>query len=213
VESTDGRHHVVIDTERLRIRPWHGTDASAALTIYGDPDVVRWLRPFMDPVHDTATMRIVIDRWTSNDRSAADAGKPVGHWAVERRSDGVVVGGVSLQYVPPDDADLEVGWHLARNAWGSGYASEAGDAVVRWALHDGDALEVFALVGSRNDRAASTATRVGMELVGETDLYGDVPLQVYRLRHADLGLAGPGDEWVQPLSASGLAASRPGETR
>jgi RimJ/RimL family protein N-acetyltransferase len=186
--STEAGDRVVIGTERLLIRPWQSADVTAALGIYGDPEIARWLRPLMGRVRDARTMAAVLDRWHAADRDEVAAGRPVGHWAVQRREDGVVVGGVSLQYLPPDDADLEVGWQLSRDAWGHGYAAEAGTALVRWVLHASDVLEVFALVGTHNARAAATAVRVGMERVGETDEYGDVPLEVFRLRHADLGV-------------------------
>ncbi|HEX7717805.1 MAG TPA: GNAT family N-acetyltransferase [Marmoricola sp.] len=186
--STEAGDRVVIGTERLLIRPWESTDVAAALGIYGDPEVTRWLRPLMGRVRDERTMAAVLDRWRAADREAVAAGRPVGHWAVQRREDHRVVGGVSLQYLAPDDADLEVAWQLSRDAWGHGYAAEAGAALVRWVLHASDVLEVFALVGAHNVRAAATAVRVGMERVGETDEYGILPLQVYRLRHADLGV-------------------------
>ena len=70
--------------------------------------------------------------------------------------------------------------------WGHGYATEAGDAVARWALHRGGVQEVFALVSPGNDRAVATARRIGMEWIGETDQYHQQKLELYRIRHDDL---------------------------
>ena len=52
--------------------------------------------------------------------------------------------------------------------------------------------EVFAVVRPTNKRAAFMARRIGMEWVGETDKYYDLPLHVYRLRSADLDTPLPG---------------------
>jgi len=44
----------VLVTERLRLRPWRPDDADAALALYGDPHVVRWLSPAMTVVNEPA---------------------------------------------------------------------------------------------------------------------------------------------------------------
>lgn len=46
--------------------------------------------------------------------------------------------------------------------------------------------ELFAVVRTQNGRGAATAQRVGMEWVGETEIYYELRLQVYRLRKGDL---------------------------
>ena len=56
-----------------------------------------------------------------------------GLWAVERTEDGALLGMAGLNPVPPGiitGEGLEVGWRLARHAWGYGYATEAGRAAV-----------------------------------------------------------------------------------
>jgi RimJ/RimL family protein N-acetyltransferase len=168
-----------IETERLEIRPWRDADAPDALAIYGDEEVVRWLTPEMDRVPDEAAMRAVLRQWQADDV------KPVGHWAVQERGAGRLVGGVALLRLAPWE-DIELGWQLARTAWGQGYAAEAGEAVARWSMHHANVDELFALVGASNTRAAATATRIGMEWIGETDEYHHRRMELYRLRHDDL---------------------------
>ncbi|MFJ2605331.1 GNAT family N-acetyltransferase [Streptomyces sp. NPDC091279] len=180
-------HRVVIEgtritTPRLVLRRWSVEDAEAALGVYGDAEVARWLAPALERVPDAAAMRELIARWISLG-AALDA--PQGRWAIERRDDGTVIGGTTLLAMPPGRRDLEIGWQLAPAAWGSGLASEAGHAVAHYAFASG-VDELFAVVRPRNERGAATARRVGMEWVGETDKYYGLRLQVYRLRPADL---------------------------
>ena len=45
------------------LRGWQVDDAAAALEIYGNPDVARWLTPAIDRVPDLETMRKLLGRW------------------------------------------------------------------------------------------------------------------------------------------------------
>ena len=56
-----------LTTERLVLRGWQVDDAPAALEIYGEPDVARWLSPAMDKVADVDAMRDVLARWIKED--------------------------------------------------------------------------------------------------------------------------------------------------
>jgi RimJ/RimL family protein N-acetyltransferase len=187
--SEPGRHTVtvertssgtVIRTPRLTLRPWAVEDADAALRVYGDHEVARWLSPAMDVVTDAAAMREVLDGWSNQEPAA-----PEGRWAVELSDTGELVGGVAVLPLPPEGDDLEIGWQLAPHAWGRGIAAEAGHAVAHHAFTVG-VEELFAVVREQNSRGAATAQRVGMEWVGETDKYYQLHLQVFRLRKGDL---------------------------
>jgi RimJ/RimL family protein N-acetyltransferase len=179
----------VLKTDRLTLRPWRLGDAEAALRIFGDNEVARWLTPALERVADVSAMRLLLQRWNLDDaRSPA----PAGRWAVELSTEARVVGGVSLLYLPPGGEDLEIGVQLAPDVWGQGLAIEAGHRVAHYAFaHDG-VDEVFAVARPTNTRAAAMARRIGMEWVGETDKYYDLRLHVYRLWAADLDKPLPG---------------------
>ena len=167
--------------ERLVLRGWEARDAPAALSAYGDEQVARWLSPAMDLVQDTDAMRALLDQWVAEDSRLLT---PAGRWAIERREDGLVVGGASLLPLPPDE-EFEIGWALHPHVWGHGYATESGLALARWAFAQG-IEQVIALVRPANVRAVGTVRRIGMEWVGETEKYHGLRLQEYRLRPGDL---------------------------
>ncbi len=168
-------------TERLVLRQWTGDDAGAALSSYGDADVARWLAPAMDRIGDEAAMRVVLQQWIAEDERLLT---PAGRWAIERREDGIVIGGATLLGLPPDD-EYEIGWQLQRDAWGHGYATETGRALAGRAFEQG-LEQVIAVVRPANVRALATVRRMGMEWIGETEKYHDLRLQAYRLRPPDL---------------------------
>jgi RimJ/RimL family protein N-acetyltransferase len=175
-----------IVTDRLVLRPWQPDDAEAALEIYGDAEVARWLAPAMAQVPDLAAMRLVLQQWL------ADAERmitPAGRWAIELGEDGSLIGGATLLPLHPDE-EFEVGWQLKHDSWGHGYATETGLALARFAFQQG-IEQVIALVRPANSRAEAMVRRLGMEWVGETEKYHDLRLQEWRLRPGDLNGDGP----------------------
>ena len=86
-------------------------------------------------------------------------------WAMERVLDGAFLGLGGLQHTPydaPFTPAVEVGWRLARQHWGKGYASEA----ARLALAHGFGIcglrEVVAVAAPANTRSLAVMERVGM---------------------------------------------------
>ena len=85
--------------------------------------------------------------------------------AAERKSGGVFVGMVGLQRfrgAGPLGPCVEIGWRLAREHWGMGYATEAARA---WLAHGFDALglpEIVAFTNAGNARSLAVMARLGM---------------------------------------------------
>ncbi|NIK55838.1 GNAT family N-acetyltransferase [Kribbella shirazensis] len=173
---------LTLETDRLLIRDWKEDDADAALEIFGSADVAPWLSPAIDKVPDTASMRLILQAWIEAQPNFV---VPAGRWAIERKSDGELVGALLIRLLPPYEEDLEIGWQLRPSAWGHGYATEASRGLMRWAFSGGEVDELFAVARPHNKRAIATAKRLGMEWVGETDKYYDLNLQVYRIRASE----------------------------
>jgi RimJ/RimL family protein N-acetyltransferase len=113
---------LVFQTERLRIRKWDPEkDAAANLRIYEDEEVMRFLRG-AGPIEPRTleTQRVLLERTTKRD----EATPGLGYWAMERIDDGEVIGALLLKSLD-DTEEIEVGYHLRRDAWGNGYATEA----------------------------------------------------------------------------------------
>jgi RimJ/RimL family protein N-acetyltransferase len=168
-------------TERLVLRSWRVGDADAAMGIYGDAEVSRWLSPAMDKVSDASAMRLLLQQWIAEDDRLTP---PAGRWAIEQRDNERLIGGAVVLPLPPGDEDHELGVQLHSAVWGKGYASEAGSALARWAFDQG-LDELLAVVRPANRRAAAMARRIGMDWVGETQKYYGLQLQVFRLRPGD----------------------------
>jgi RimJ/RimL family protein N-acetyltransferase len=86
-------------------------------------------------------------------------------WAVERRGEGAFIGCVGLSAVREDiplAPAIEVGWRLARAAWGRGYASEAAGAVIRHGFARRGLEEIVAFTASTNLRSRAVMERLGL---------------------------------------------------
>jgi RimJ/RimL family protein N-acetyltransferase len=173
----------LIKTSRLVLRPWESSDIADAVNVYTAPPGARWMVPQLNATDEPVELRTTFALWRAE---ADDASGCIGHWAVQTRAGADVVGGLSLQYAPGGGESLTISWALAPSAWGHGYAAEAGDALIRWAMHEEGVEEVFAILQPDNARATATAQRIGMQWVSELGHLSRGRYQVYRLRHEDL---------------------------
>jgi RimJ/RimL family protein N-acetyltransferase len=100
-----------------------------------------------------------------------------GMWALERIDGGAFIGRVGLHH-PPYWPSLEAGWVLARDAWGHGFAREAGAAVLAYARRELPPQRLVSFIRPGNERSVQVALALGATFDGQADLLG-TPVQVY----------------------------------
>lgn len=146
------------ETERLRLRPWTLDDADVFHRIWGNPQVIWWGHA-VDREESVRVLARVLKRCTS-----MPAG--LGWWALLEKDTGAVVGGVMLQ--PARYAtDVEVGYHVAQEAWGRGYATEAARAIVRYGLDELGLPRIVAAIHPDNYASRRVVDKLGMRNVGD----------------------------------------------
>jgi RimJ/RimL family protein N-acetyltransferase len=110
-----------------------------------------------------------------------------GHWVLEELDTGEPVGRTGLLN-PHGWPDLEVGWTVAREHWGKGYAPEAARAACRYAHDELGARHIVSLIDPSNANSIRVAEKLGEQVEGSFQLRG-FDLRVYG---ADLPLTGSG---------------------
>lgn len=160
----------VIETERLLLRDWQLEDTAAAFAIYGDPEVVRFLGDG-EPMPDLIAQRAWLAERIERHRSLKLKG--LGAWALVERNTEKIVGTMLLKPLPPNNREIEVGWHLARGVWGRGYASEAGAAVLGYGFFVLKLEAIYAVIKPSNTRSVGVAVRLRMRWVERTTRYYD----------------------------------------
>src|SRR5215831_15396437 len=86
-----------------------------------------------------------------------------GFWAVEVTATGAFVGFTGLDTVDDEMpfTGIEVGWRLARSAWGHGYATEAAQAALRYGFDVLKLPEIIAVTMAHNERSLAVMRRLG----------------------------------------------------
>lgn len=177
-DRTPGTPERRFETERLILRDWREADAEAAFRIYGDPEVARWLSGTAEASLETqrASLRERIERqleWG-----------PLGYgaWAmVERNGSDQPLGTILLKPLPPENRDIEIGWHVERRHWGRGYAGEGARPVVRHAFEALKLDVLRAVMYDGNDRSRSVALKLGFRHIGPTEHYYCRLVELYEL--------------------------------
>lgn len=144
-----------LTTPRLRLRQWTDADRPAFAALNADPAVMEHLPTTLDREASDALLSRFRSGW---------AERGLGLWAVQRRSDGVLLGWTGLNPMPegvPGAGEGEVGWRFAREAWGHGYATEAATEAVRAAREQGVA-RLWSLTVPANVRSLAVMRRLGM---------------------------------------------------
>ncbi len=177
----------MLQTARLHLRQWQETDAPAFAALNADPDVMACFpallnRQESDEMLSRCRQRIAEQGW--------------GFWAVERRDNHQFIGFVGLNR-PRFDAHftpcIEIGWRLARDAWGQGFASEAARACLQYGFDQQGLTEIVSFTSQHNLRSQAVMQRLGMKRNPADDfLHPNLPVehrlalhQLYRLSAQD----------------------------
>jgi RimJ/RimL family protein N-acetyltransferase len=147
----------MIETERLILRRWREADRAPYAAMMGDPQVGYWLGATLDESQANAQ----IDRFM-----AVSPARGPGWLVLERRDDGAFLGAGCLREVPlehPLAGEVEIGWRLARSAWGAGYATEAARALLNHGFERLGLPEIIAFTAVSNVRSRGVMERLAFE--------------------------------------------------
>jgi ribosomal-protein-alanine N-acetyltransferase len=143
-----------LHTARLRLRPFLSADADALFALHSNAYVLRyWDAPAWSE-------RAGAERFIAACQQMANEGSGA-RLAMDRLSDGSVVGWCSLTRWNPNYRSASLGYCLDDAAWGQGYATEAAGALLRWAFDTLDLNRVQAETDTRNAASARVLEKLG----------------------------------------------------
>jgi RimJ/RimL family protein N-acetyltransferase len=162
---TDGP---VIETTRLILRPWQSADIAANTAMLSDPDSGRFITPDGKAI-------------TTENGGWRNAALISGHWAlhgfgmfaVEEKSSGRYIGRVG-PWCPPQWPGFEVGWGIAPECRGKGYAVEAARTSIDWVFATFEIDEIIHCIDPVNAPSQAVARRLGASRKGDVDLFGKI---------------------------------------
>lgn len=144
---------VVATTDRLTLRTFREDDLPLYAALNVDPEVVEFLGgPLTREDSDDIAAY-------ANDLHASDG---IGLLAVERTADARFLGMCGIHVLDSYPDDLEVGWRLAREYWGHGYATEAAKTWLGVAFEQCGVPRVISVTDPPNGRSLAVMRRLGM---------------------------------------------------
>jgi ribosomal-protein-alanine N-acetyltransferase len=154
-----------IESDRLLIRPFVAdTDSDAMLDVYGDPEVMRFIPG--GALSDIAAVRATLET-----HARAQQTQGFSCWSVVERETGRVIGDAGFGIFEPT-GDIELGYTLARNCWGRGYATEAASACLAAGLTHLVPTRIIAVVDEENTASLRVAERIGMVRIETVEVHG-----------------------------------------
>lgn len=154
---------VILQTDRLILRPLRSDDLDAFAAMNADPEVMRYF-PACLSRSETEALMIRMERHFAR--------YGFGWWALESKDGAPFIGFAGL-LCPALEAHftpcVEVGWRLAHAHWGHGYATEAGQASLDFAFESLVLDEIVAMTVCDNHRSRAVMERLGMTRRAEDD--------------------------------------------
>ncbi|WP_147819614.1 GNAT family N-acetyltransferase [Salidesulfovibrio onnuriiensis] len=143
-----------LKSERMGFRCWGMEDLDLAVSLWGDPEVTRFIDARGELRKD-----LVRERLEQEILRHKESG--VQYWPIFRLEDGEFVGCCGLRSHDRERAVLEIGFHIRRAHWGQGYATEAARAVIAYAFGSLGASALFAGHNPANTASARLLEKLG----------------------------------------------------
>ena len=141
---------------RLILRQWRAGDAEPFADLNADPEVMRYFPGTLSRRESDAMIDRCVDHVAEHDW---------GLWALERRDTGEFIGFTGLarpRFNAHFTPAVEVGWRLARSAWGHGFATEAARVAVDVGFGELGLEEIVSFTMSANAASRLVMRRLGM---------------------------------------------------
>jgi RimJ/RimL family protein N-acetyltransferase len=145
-----------LSTERLLLRRWRESDRAPYAALNADPAVREFFPEVLTREQSDAQIAVFEDHFDQHS---------FGMWALELRASGELIGFTGMDLATYDAhfaPAIEIGWRLARAAWGHGYATEAALASLRFGFEQLELDEIVACTTPINLRSRAVMERIGM---------------------------------------------------
>lgn len=178
---------VSLETRRLVLRSWREEDIEPFIAMGQDKNVMACFPGLLSRQQTLALVKRIQQHFSCYG---------YGLWAVERKDTKKFIGFAGLSH-PSFDASftpaLEIGWRLASDQWGQGFAPELSQAILRFAFDELHLDEVVSFTARINIKSRRVMEKIGMSYDSSDDFdhpkveegHPLRPHVLYRLRNKD----------------------------
>ena len=150
---------VTLITKRLHLRPWKTEDLAPFAQLNVDPRVMEYFPKILTPEESNQLAKRIQDKIEA---------QGYGFWAASLIESGEFIGFIGLNpltkvdFLAPFAPAVEVGWRLAFDHWGKGYATESALAALKYGFETLKLDEIVAFTVPKNMRSRRVMERLGM---------------------------------------------------
>lgn len=152
----------MLETERLILRPLDETDFEAVFKMRGDAEVMRFIREPQNREESINWINLVSSRWAT---------ERIGFCAMIEKSSNEFVGWCGIWKLK-ETGELEVGYAVAKNAWGKNFAAEAAAAFLNYAFENLETEKIVAVARPENAPSRRVMEKLGMSYDYTGEFYG-----------------------------------------
>lgn len=150
---------MLLETERLILRPIQPSDFEALFRMNSDPTVMKYVgdgsvRSYEQMLKEVETL---ISYYTKR--------PGMGVWAIELKTTSQFVGAGGLTY-NVNRAEVELGYRLLKEQWTKGYGTEVSNELLRYAFQILKMRKVIASAHEGNLRSHRVLEKIGMKRIG-----------------------------------------------
>ena len=181
-----------LESARLLLRQWRDEDLPEFAAMCADPQVMRYFPAPLSRLESASLIGRIRGHFAEHG---------FGLWALQRKDTGAFIGFTGLGVVgfdAPFTPAIEIGWRLAREHWGLGYASEAAWTALRCGFDRLALKEVVAFTAQSNLPSEKVMQAIGMHHDSADDFEHPKLAVGHPLRHHMLYRI-PREQWLQTL--------------
>jgi ribosomal-protein-alanine N-acetyltransferase len=145
----------VLETERLRLRPFAESDMAEIAPLIGAREVAATTLRIPHPFNEQHFQHFLEHM----------QGEKTPNFAITLREGGALIGGIGFR-IAPEHQHAELGYWLAVPYWRKGYATEAGHAMLRYGFRDLKLYRIFASHFGHNPASGRVLLKLGMRYEG-----------------------------------------------
>lgn len=179
----------MLETERLILRPLDEIDAGEIFAMRSDADVMRFIRETQKNRSESVDwIKLVSSRWQS---------ERTGFCAMIKKRGGAFVGWCGVWRLD-ETGETEIGYAVAKDFWGKGFASEAARRFLQYAFAELDAEKVVAVARPENAASLRVMEKIGMSFVKNGKFYNQ-NLTQYAITRREFERDSVGEKltWIQ----------------
>ena len=153
----------IVETPRLYLRPFNSGDLDAFADMNADAEVIRYIGDGNPQTKSQTEIRLnaILDHWEQHGFGLCVV--------VDKTTQGFI-GFCGLQYLD-GTSEIEVGYRLAKQFWGRGFATETASAILKYGFDELGLDRIVAVVHPENVVSQGVIQKIGLQYVKDAQFY------------------------------------------